>query len=74
MTRNARLRPALSPCVGVCRMDEASGLCLGCGRTLAEIAGWGVMEDDPRARIMQALPARLEALRSRKSETPRTGR
>lgn len=73
MIQNVRFRPALSPCVGTCKMDEASGFCLGCGRTLAEIADWGVMDDGLRAQIMQALPARLEALRSRKSETPRTG-
>lgn len=29
-----------SPCVNVCQMDPASGLCRGCLRTLDEIAGW----------------------------------
>lgn len=28
-----------SPCTGVCRLDEA-GVCLGCGRTGAEIGEW----------------------------------
>ena len=37
MTPNA---VAPSPCINVCRMDAASGLCEGCARTLAEIAGW----------------------------------
>ena len=27
-----------SPCISVCRMDEATGLCQGCWRTLGEIA------------------------------------
>lgn len=26
----------LYPCVGICRVDEASGLCLGCGRPVHE--------------------------------------
>lgn len=28
-----------SPCTGVCRLDGA-GVCLGCGRTGAEIGEW----------------------------------
>ena len=35
-----------SPCIDVCKIDEASGLCLGCWRTLAEIAAWGGAGDD----------------------------
>lgn len=29
-----------SPCVNVCQMDSQTGLCLGCLRTLDEIADW----------------------------------
>ena len=29
-----------SPCVSICVIDEPTGLCAGCYRTLAEIAGW----------------------------------
>ncbi len=74
MIQTARFRPALSPCVGTCRMDEASGLCVGCGRKLDEIADWGAMDEARRAAIMQSLPARLEALKSRRSATPRSDR
>ena len=35
--------PVPSPCVSVCRMDPASGLCEGCFRTLDEIAAWSRM-------------------------------
>lgn len=39
-----------SPCISVCRMDAASGLCEGCLRTLDEIAAWSAMGDaDKRA-------------------------
>ena len=30
-----------SPCINVCKMNERSGLCEGCLRTLDEIAMWG---------------------------------
>lgn len=34
-----------SPCVGVCKMSEATGWCTGCFRRLDEIAGWGRLDD-----------------------------
>jgi len=52
-----------SPCVKICTLDAAAGLCLGCGRTLAEIAAWTSIVADERARIMAELPARLAARR-----------
>ena len=33
-----------SPCIKVCQMDPQRGLCLGCARTLDEIARWGIDE------------------------------
>ena len=45
-------RAVASPCVSVCVMDPASGLCAGCYRTLAEIADWiNLSSDDKRAVI-----------------------
>ena len=40
-----------SPCISVCRMDEASGLCLGCFRTIDEIMVWSRQDDDGRRTI-----------------------
>jgi len=48
-----------TPCIKICTIDAASGLCAGCGRTLDEIARWGGMGDEQRRAIMAALPARL---------------
>jgi predicted Fe-S protein YdhL (DUF1289 family) len=49
---NAIPRPGVaSPCVNVCRMDEASGWCLGCRRTLEEIAQWSVMDDEAKRAV-----------------------
>ncbi|MEZ5994694.1 MAG: DUF1289 domain-containing protein [Hyphomonadaceae bacterium] len=48
-----------SPCIKVCIVDGASGLCLGCGRTLAEIAAWGSYDEPRRRAIMATLADRL---------------
>ena len=45
-----------SPCISVCAMDDLTGLCQGCYRTLDEIKGWW---DMPPAE-QQALLAELE--------------
>jgi len=29
-----------SPCVGICRLDDATGWCLGCARDTNELASW----------------------------------
>jgi predicted Fe-S protein YdhL (DUF1289 family) len=39
-------------------MDPRRGLCLGCGRTLDEIARWAQMSDADRERVMAELPLR----------------
>ncbi len=51
-------RSIASPCVMVCTVDGASGLCLGCLRTLQEIATWSRMTDEARAAVMTDLPGR----------------
>jgi predicted Fe-S protein YdhL (DUF1289 family) len=53
-----------SPCVKICVFDKEAGLCMGCGRTLDEIAGWLRLSDDERRAVMAALPARLAAARA----------
>lgn len=49
-----------SPCIKVCEMDPAAGLCIGCGRTLDEIARWGSMNDAERKRITDGLSGRMK--------------
>ncbi len=55
----------MTPCVKVCVVDPISALCVGCGRTLAEIAAWGGMSEPERATIMAGLSERLHGSRSR---------
>ena len=51
-----------SPCNKVCTLDASSTLCIGCGRSLAEIAGWIGFRAEERARIMAELPGRLRRI------------
>ncbi|MFN3657962.1 MAG: DUF1289 domain-containing protein [Pseudolabrys sp.] len=53
-----------TPCVKVCTLDGRARLCLGCGRTVEEIAGWSAMSAAERRRILDELPARLAACRA----------
>ena len=74
MSGVVRPRATQSPCNGVCRMDDATGLCVGCGRTLSEIANWSSMKDAERAGIRDMLPERMARLRREKSGSPETAR
>ena len=39
-------------------MDAEQRYCLGCKRTLGEIARWGEMSESERAAVVAQLPAR----------------
>jgi hypothetical protein len=56
-----RMSTASSPCIGICTIDEPSALCLGCGRTIDEIVGWGRLSEPQRIAVMAELPMRLGA-------------
>jgi predicted Fe-S protein YdhL (DUF1289 family) len=49
-----------SPCINVCQMDQASGLCQGCFRTLDEIALWSRLDDRQRRDVLAAVACRRE--------------
>lgn len=50
-----------TPCVKICTLDAQRRLCLGCGRTVDEIARWGGMTAAERRRVMEQLPERRAA-------------
>jgi predicted Fe-S protein YdhL (DUF1289 family) len=50
-----------SPCIKVCQMDPGRDLCLGCRRTLDEIARWAAMSDAEREGIAKELENRIVA-------------
>ncbi len=60
-----------SPCVNVCRMHAASGLCEGCARTLAEIAGWASMSEPDKRRVWQRIEQRRTAITNPATEPTR---
>ena len=62
-----------TPCVKVCVVDPVSALCIGCGRTVAEIAGWAAMTEAERLVTMAGLESRLAAMRSRGARAGRAG-
>jgi hypothetical protein len=47
-----------SPCNKICVMDAEQRYCLGCRRTLDEIARWGALSDEERRAVLLALPTR----------------
>ena len=49
-----------TPCIAVCMIDPRTNLCLGCGRTLPEIARWPKMASADRRALMALLPDRME--------------
>jgi len=55
---NPSFRAVLSPCVGICALDD-QGLCEGCHRSASEIANWLYFNDDQRLHLIEnVLPAR----------------
>jgi predicted Fe-S protein YdhL (DUF1289 family) len=53
-----RAAAVASPCVSVCRMNAATGLCEGCWRTLEEIAAWSRLSDDEKRAVLARVAAR----------------
>lgn len=51
-----------SPCVGICRLDPATGWCLGCARDADELARWRDLQPEAQAEIWAELPRRKAIL------------
>ena len=56
--------PISTPCIKVCAVSGQTGMCIGCGRSLQEIASWGRLSEPERQAVMAELPARLEAVKT----------
>jgi len=50
-----------TPCTGVCTMAD-NGLCMGCFRSLHEIAHWLTFSQEQRERIVEQLESRMDAV------------
>ncbi len=47
-----------SPCISICRIEEASGLCLGCRRTVEEIRDWIILTPDEKRAVLARIAER----------------
>ena len=47
-----------SPCISVCSMDDLTGLCQGCYRTIDEIKSWWDMNQNDQKNLLVALEER----------------
>lgn len=50
--------PAPSPCISVCRMNDKTGLCEGCQRTIDEIVRWGSADESYKRRVWAEIHSR----------------
>jgi uncharacterized protein len=55
-----------SPCVKLCVIHPEERLCVGCFRTMDEIAVWSQMTPAARKAVMADLPARAPRLAKRR--------
>lgn len=67
-----------SPCIGVCTVDRARNICIGCLRTLQEIGAWRTMSLDQKRATVAACDARAKGLQRlgkdwRPLDAPRDG-
>ncbi len=51
-----------SPCIGVCSIDETSGYCQGCYRTIDEIKNWWDMSTPEQTQLVTELEQRQSQL------------
>ena len=67
MTDDIWTRPEVdSPCIKLCVVHPEERLCVGCYRTIEEIATWSRLTPDERRAIVADLPARAPRLVKRR--------
>lgn len=55
-----------SPCVKLCVVHPEARICVGCFRSIDEIANWSRLTPSERQAIMAELPARATTLTKRR--------
>jgi predicted Fe-S protein YdhL (DUF1289 family) len=51
-----------SPCISVCQMEDATGLCLGCRRTIDEIRDWIILTPIEKRAVLARIEERKQRL------------
>lgn len=54
-----------SLCINQCVMDEETGLCLGCSRTIEEITFWSGYSNQEKKDVLELIAERSTKLRNR---------
>ena len=67
-------RPFNSPCADVCAIDDDTGWCLGCGRSMQEIATWANMGDDARTKVLGEIEGRKAQIPNREQRAKKLRR
>jgi uncharacterized protein len=60
MNEIVELEEIETPCIGQCCLDDDE-VCLGCFRSLEEITGWAVADNDKRRQFLKNIEARKSA-------------
>jgi len=47
-----------TPCIAVCRIDDRTGLCLGCYRSIDEIRDWPILTAEERTAVLKEVAGR----------------
>ncbi|UCH50264.1 MAG: DUF1289 domain-containing protein [Betaproteobacteria bacterium] len=50
-----------SPCVNICQLNPETGYCIGCMRTIDEIADWLEMTNEEKRQVLNQLEERRKA-------------
>ena len=50
-----------SPCVNICQINPETGYCIGCMRTIDEIADWLEMTNEEKRQVLNQLEERRKA-------------
>ena len=51
-----------SPCQQICQMNPQTGYCIGCLRTIDEIANWLEMSTEEKRTVLQRIDERRKAI------------
>jgi uncharacterized protein len=51
-----------SPCIGVCSMNDSTGYCYGCYRTIEEIQNWWDFDNTQKQLVLDKISLREAAV------------
>lgn len=60
--------PVPSPCTNICKMNETTGWCDGCLRSIDEIVAWGGLDDAAKRAVWLQLAQRRRHIEQARAE------